>query len=103
MAARPWKFESSPGHQNDAPWHYDDNGYFFLRRDCLGDLSLTSAGYKVLFEILVKGSVRNHFSIPFVFRNRQYSNSKLNVREYLLFAKQLLYFAVYKLTSKIKG
>tara|TARA_B100001250_G_scaffold78246_1_gene64230 strand:- start:13113 stop:13844 length:732 start_codon:yes stop_codon:yes gene_type:complete len=79
------------------------SGYFFLRRDCLGDLSLTSAGYKVLFEILVKGSVRNHFSIPFVFRNRQYSNSKLNVREYLLFAKQLLYFALYKLTGKTKG
>ena len=79
------------------------SGYFFLRRECLGDLNLTSVGYKILLEILVKGSVRNHFSIPFVFRNRQYSNSKLNTREYLLFAKQLIYFALYKLTGQCKG
>ena len=27
---RSWKFESSPGHHNDASWHYDDNGEFVL-------------------------------------------------------------------------
>ena len=79
------------------------SGYFFLRRDCLADLSLTSAGYKILLEILVKGKVKNHLSIPFVFRNRQFSSSKLNAREYLLFAKQLIYFALYKLTGRNKG
>tara|TARA_B100000579_G_C22654360_1_gene767787 strand:+ start:78 stop:818 length:741 start_codon:yes stop_codon:yes gene_type:complete len=78
------------------------SGYFFLRRNCLGDLRLTSAGYKILLEILVKGSVENHYSIPFVFRNRQFSSSKLNLREYLLFAKQLLYFSSYKLLKKNK-
>lgn len=73
------------------------SGYFFLHRRCLGDLQLTSAGYKILLEILVKGDVESHKSIPFVFRNRQFSTSKLNLKEYILFAKQLLYFSAYKL------
>ncbi|MFT5089942.1 MAG: dolichol-phosphate mannosyltransferase, partial [Planctomycetota bacterium] len=68
------------------------SGYFFLHRRGLGDLELTSAGYKILLEILVKGNVDSHLSIPFIFRNRQFSTSKLNLKEYMLFAKQLLYF-----------
>lgn len=36
-------------------------------------------------------------SVPFIFRNRQFSSSKLNLREHLLFAKQLLYFTCYRL------
>lgn len=73
------------------------SGYFFLHRKGLGDLELTSAGYKILLEILVKGRVETHLSVPFVFRNRQFSKSKLNAKEYVLFAKQLLYFSAYKL------
>ena len=68
------------------------SGYFFLRRSVLRDLQLTSAGYKILFEILIKGRYATHTSVPFVFRNRQFSRSKLNWREHLLFAKQLLVF-----------
>ncbi len=73
------------------------SGYFFLHRKGLGDLELTSAGYKILLEILVKGRIETHLSVPFIFRNRQFSKSKLNAKEYFLFAKQLLYFSAYKL------
>ena len=73
------------------------SGYFFLHRSGLGDLELTSSGYKILLEILVKGRIETHMSVPFIFRNRQFSQSKLNVKEYVLFAKQLLYFTVHKL------
>jgi dolichol-phosphate mannosyltransferase len=75
------------------------SGYFFLRRQVLGDLQLTSSGYKILLEILVKGCYHKHLSIPFVFRNRQYSRSKLNLREHLLFAKQILYFSARRLAA----
>jgi dolichol-phosphate mannosyltransferase len=75
-------------------------GYFFLHRSILGDLQLTSSGYKILLEILVKGDYRNHLSIPYVFRNRQFSNSKLNWQEYLLFVKQLLYFGLFKMKRR---
>ena len=69
------------------------SGYFFLQRSVLDSVNLTSSGYKILLEILVKGRYQTHHSIPFVFRNRQFSRSKLNMREHLLFAKQILYFS----------
>lgn len=72
------------------------SGYFVLRRDVLGDLKLTSPGYKILLEILVKGKYKNIKEIPFVFRNRKYSKSKLNFKEYYLFSKQLLFFSLKK-------
>ena len=75
------------------------SGYFFLRRSVLGDLSLTSEGYKILLEILVKGRYRTHLSIPFVFRNRQFSRSKLNWHEHVLFAKQILSFSLRRLVA----
>jgi len=73
------------------------SGYFFVRREVIADLELTSSGYKIFLEILVKGHWRRQMSVPFVFRNRQFSSSKLNLREHLLFAKQLLYFTCYRL------
>ena len=60
------------------------------------DMTLTSPGYKILLEILVKGEYRNFLEVPFVFRNRQFSSSKLNVKEYYLFSKQLLLFSLRK-------
>lgn len=79
------------------------SGYFCLRRPVIQDFALTSAGYKILLEILVKGRYRRHRSIPFVFRNRQFSSSKLDLREHLLFAKQILYFSGYKLMGRQRG
>ncbi len=76
------------------------SGYFFLRRGVIDGLQLTSSGYKILLEILVKGCYERHLCVPFVFRNRQFSSSKLNLREYLLFAKQLLFFSWRKLTGR---
>lgn len=67
-------------------------GYFFLHRRVIKDMVLTSPGYKILLEILVKGHYKSFMEVPFVFRNRQYSSSKLNWTEYYLFLKQLLIF-----------
>ena len=76
------------------------SGYFFLHRPVLEGLTLTSSGYKILLEILVKGHYARHLSVPFVFRNRQFSRSKLNWKEHLLFAKQILFFGVRKLLGR---
>jgi dolichol-phosphate mannosyltransferase len=76
------------------------SGYFFLHRDVISGVSLTSHGYKILFEILVKGTYRSHLEIPYVFRNREFSTSKLNLGEYYLFMKQILIFSVLKAKKK---
>jgi dolichol-phosphate mannosyltransferase len=69
------------------------SGYFFLHRSVLEGVSLTSPGYKILFEILVKGKYTKVKEIPFRFRSREFSTSKLNSQEYFLFIKQLLVFS----------
>lgn len=76
------------------------SGYFFLRRDVLNGVTLTSAGYKILLEILVKWQYLKTKEIPFVFRSREHSSSKLNAKEYLLFIKQILIFLYQKYTPK---
>ncbi|MBI2501631.1 MAG: polyprenol monophosphomannose synthase [Candidatus Latescibacteria bacterium] len=78
------------------------SGYFFLHREVIEGLELTSSGYKIFLEILVKGHWSRLLSVPFVFRNRQFSSSKLNLREHLLFAKQLLYFSFYRLSRRCR-
>jgi dolichol-phosphate mannosyltransferase len=70
------------------------SGYFFLHRSVIDGVQLTSPGFKILLEILVKGGYASTVEIPFIFRNREYSSSKLNFKEYRLFAKQLIVFAL---------
>lgn len=76
------------------------SGYFFVQRHVVQQLELTSPGYKILFEILAKGHYASVAEVPFVFRSRRYSSSKLDGREYLLFVKQLVYLAVRKLVRR---
>lgn len=80
------------------------SGYFILRREVIGGgFELTSSGYKILLEILVKGRYTSHTSTPFVFRNRQFSDSKLNWREHALFLKQILIFGARRLLGRRPG
>ncbi len=68
------------------------SGYFILRRSVLGPMSLTSPGYKILLEILVKGNYSRVKEVSFRFRTREHSVSKLDLREYCLFLRQLFVF-----------
>ena len=79
------------------------SGYFFLHRRVLQGVTLTSPGYKILLEILVKGSWSTFVEVPYVFRNRQFSTSKLNLNEYYLFSKQLLVFFLARLKNRTPG
>ena len=78
------------------------SGYFFLHREVLNNLTLTSPGYKILLEILIKGQYSTFLEVPFIFRNRQFSSSKLNFKEYYLFSKQILTFYLYRLRKGLK-
>lgn len=76
------------------------SGYFILHKKVLNNVSLTSPGYKILLEILVKGTYKKTKEIPFRFRTREHSVSKLNSKEYYLFLKQLLVFSIRKFFKK---
>lgn len=72
-------------------------GYFFFKRSVINNIKLKTIGYKILFEILVKGDYKKVKEIAFKFRDRKFSTSKLNYKEYLLFAGQILKYYFYKL------
>ncbi len=78
------------------------SGYFCLRRSVVEGLELTSPGYKLLLEILIKGRFTSCQSIPFTFRNRGYGQSKLDFREYVLFVKQLVVFSGHRLRRRAR-
>ena len=76
------------------------SGYFFLQRSVIDGINLETLGYKILLEILVKGNYHHITEIPFHFRMRQYSQSKLNIREHMLFMRQLIKYGWYTIRKK---
>lgn len=78
------------------------SGYFVCRKSVLKPLAgrLVSSGYKILLEILVRGCYSRIDSVPFLFRQRAYSKSKLCSREYFLFLKQIIYFYKFKIIHR---
>lgn len=78
------------------------SGYFFLDRQIINDINLTTKGYKILLEILVKANYKKLKEVPFTFRVRKHSVSKLNYKEYILFIKQIITYFFIKLSKKIK-
>ena len=78
------------------------SGFFFLHRHVIQNMTLTSPGYKILLEILVKGKYSKVEEIPFIFRNRIHNVSKLSFWEYYLFLKQLILFGLKKFARSAK-
>lgn len=75
------------------------SGYFFIRREVIKNVNLNTSGYKILLEILAKGKWKKIKEIPFHFRMRKYSSSKLNSKDYLFFLKQITEYSWLKLTA----
>jgi dolichol-phosphate mannosyltransferase len=70
------------------------SGFFVLRRRVIKDVELSSRGYKILLEVLVKGNYRKAVEVPYVFKNRGVGQSKLGPRQYFQYLTDLsrLYF-----------
>ncbi len=79
------------------------SGFFFLRRSVLENIKLDTVGYKILLEILVKGNYRKVKEVPFRFRIRKFSTSKLDTKEYWLFLKQIIVYSRYKLVRSLRA
>ncbi|MCX9012735.1 MAG: polyprenol monophosphomannose synthase [Candidatus Methanoperedens sp.] len=72
------------------------SGYFFLKRRVIENVSFSPIGYKILLEILTKGSYENVKEIPYTFRIRKHGKSKLCGGEYFNYLKLLCYLYVYR-------
>ncbi len=75
------------------------SGFFILKTKVLHQTHLIPRGFKILLEILVKGKYKKAVEFPFVFKDRVYGSSKLNLRTGLEFIEQLFDLYLYKLKS----
>lgn len=73
------------------------SGYFFLKKDVVKGVSFSSIGYKILLEILTKGSYERVREVPYIFKTRQNGNSKLGKGEYINYLKLLYNLYKFKL------
>ncbi len=74
------------------------SGFFMMKRSVIDGVVLTTVGYKILLEILVKGHYTTVREFSYVFRVRKYSSSKLDKRELFRFVHQLWWYSWYRLT-----
>jgi dolichol-phosphate mannosyltransferase len=66
------------------------SGYFVLRRRVIESRPLTPLGYKILLEVLVKGSYRKVYEIPYVFAARGGGRAKSGWRQCFISLLHLL-------------
>jgi dolichol-phosphate mannosyltransferase len=66
------------------------SGYFMLRRSAIVGKSLNPTGYKILIEILARGTFARISEIGYIFRERSKGESKISVAVYLQYLQHLL-------------
>ncbi|NJN31015.1 MAG: glycosyltransferase [Synechococcales cyanobacterium RM1_1_8] len=66
------------------------SGYFVVRRRAIADRPLHPLGYKVLLEVLGRGSIRSLAEVGYVFQERRQGNSKVTLASYLDYLTHLL-------------
>jgi len=65
------------------------SGYFVLRKSVVAGVKLSSKGYKILLEILVKGKYSSVAEVPYTFKPRVRGESKLKFNEILNYLRLL--------------
>ncbi len=79
------------------------SGYFFIKKKVIEKTELNPIGYKILLEILVKGSYNKVKEIPYTFKIRENGESKLRIGEYINYTRHLYGLYGYKLNKKLFG
>ena len=65
------------------------SGFFLIRRDLARDVQISSGGFKICLELLVRGRPRSVVEVPYVFVGRTAGESKMNLKEALGYLEQL--------------
>lgn len=72
------------------------SGFFIFRRDTMSPERINSNGYKILLEILVKGTGKKVAEIPYTFKPRKKGESKLGLRENVTYLRLILMLSQYR-------
>jgi dolichol-phosphate mannosyltransferase len=71
------------------------SGFFAVRKTVVAEAPLKPRGYKILLEVLGKGSWEKSKEIPFEFVDREIGSSKLKFNTILEYARQVLDIALF--------
>lgn len=66
------------------------SGFFMVRRDAIAGPILTPKGYKILLEVIGRGSVTSIAEVGYVFQERVEGSSKVTWRQYIDYIHHLL-------------
>ncbi len=78
------------------------SGLFMFRRSVIENVKLSPTGYKIGLEVIVKGKYKKAVEVPYVFVNRKAGKTKLNIKEYFNYLRQITSLIAYKTSKKIK-
>ena len=65
------------------------SGYFLVRRGAIADQTLDPVGYKILIEVLGRGSVETIAEVGYVFHEREEGESKVTWKQYAEYLQHL--------------
>lgn len=66
------------------------SGFFLIRRKSIAGQPLHPVGYKILIEVLARGSVRKVTEVPFTFLEREQGKSKVRLFHYFDYLRHLM-------------
>ena len=67
------------------------SSFFILRRRIVENAQLNPVGFKILLEILVKGSYGEVIELPYTFKKRKAGKSKFTFKDYFVYLRHLLH------------
>jgi dolichol-phosphate mannosyltransferase len=65
------------------------SGYFLVRRDAIANSLLSPVGYKILLEVIGRGTIQTVAEVGYVFQERQSGESKVTWKQYLEYLMHL--------------
>lgn len=71
------------------------SGFFAIRKDVVAQAQLKPRGYKILLEVLGKGTWENDKELPFEFSDREIGSSKLKIKTIIEYAEQVMDITLY--------
>ncbi|MCX6690447.1 MAG: glycosyltransferase family 2 protein [Methanoregula sp.] len=74
------------------------SGFFAVKKSVVANTSLKPRGYKILLEVLGKGSWENDKEIPFEFVDREIGSSKLKLKTIIEYAEQVIDIALFSIS-----
>ena len=74
------------------------SGFFAIRKEVVAQAQLRPRGYKILLEVLGKGTWEHDLEIPFEFTDREIGSSKLKIKTIIEYALQVADITLYSFT-----